>query len=356
MHGLRGAGRAPASCAAGARRRKAARRASRSARCGSARSASLTAAVPAADAHPRHQGGEDLLPRHQPVVAAHPARSRWWSCTSTTSASCRCRAARWSRSTSRTSSPSSTSPWRPSSSPRWRCASSSRRSAWRGARSGSLKGGAAAGAPPVVGKFWVGVVPLLVFGEVLVLATNSYLQVMPFMMWLSAGTLVRHGRSRSSRSALAVGAAYPELRRRQRRQGRRRRRRPGLHDPVHVVHRRRRRARGLAGVRDLLEPLHAACRCAPATQASVVASFAAVVALIVAVVRACSIRQRHPPARGDRALTCGVAHGAGCRRAPSAQRGLSCTASGATRERIAASAPRRGSHAIVARRSPPLRA
>ncbi len=38
-------------------------------------------------------------------------------------------------------------------------------------------------------KFWVGVVPLLLFGLLLVLATNSYLQVMPFMMWLSAATL-----------------------------------------------------------------------------------------------------------------------------------------------------------------------
>lgn len=59
-------------------------------------------------------------------------------------------------------------------------------------------------------KFWVAVVPLLVFGELLVLATNSYLKVMPFMMWLSAGTLfgmvfpiVALG--------LAVGATYPNL-------------------------------------------------------------------------------------------------------------------------------------------------
>jgi ABC-2 type transport system permease protein len=59
-------------------------------------------------------------------------------------------------------------------------------------------------------KFWVATVPLLVFGELLVLATNSYLTVMPFMMWLSAGTLfgmvfpiVALG--------LAVGATYPNL-------------------------------------------------------------------------------------------------------------------------------------------------
>ncbi len=38
-------------------------------------------------------------------------------------------------------------------------------------------------------KFWVAAAPLLCFGELLVLATNSFLKVMPFMMWLSAGTL-----------------------------------------------------------------------------------------------------------------------------------------------------------------------
>ena len=42
-------------------------------RCGSARSPRY-ARLPAADAHHRRQGGEDVLPRHQPVVAAHPAR------------------------------------------------------------------------------------------------------------------------------------------------------------------------------------------------------------------------------------------------------------------------------------------
>jgi ABC-2 type transport system permease protein len=59
-------------------------------------------------------------------------------------------------------------------------------------------------------KFWVGVVPLLVFGELLVLATNSYLQVMPFMMWLSAATLFGMVFAIVA-LALAVGAAYPDL-------------------------------------------------------------------------------------------------------------------------------------------------
>jgi ABC-2 type transport system permease protein len=59
-------------------------------------------------------------------------------------------------------------------------------------------------------KFWVGVVPLLLFGLVLVLATNSYLQVMPFMMWLSAATLCGLVFAIVA-LALAVGAAYPRL-------------------------------------------------------------------------------------------------------------------------------------------------
>jgi ABC-2 type transport system permease protein len=59
-------------------------------------------------------------------------------------------------------------------------------------------------------KFWVAVVPLLVFGELLVLATNSYLQVMPFMMWLSGGTLFGMVFAIVA-LALAVGATYPNL-------------------------------------------------------------------------------------------------------------------------------------------------
>ena len=38
-------------------------------------------------------------------------------------------------------------------------------------------------------KFWVGLVPLLVLAEILVLATNYYLKVIPLMMWLSTLTL-----------------------------------------------------------------------------------------------------------------------------------------------------------------------
>lgn len=59
-------------------------------------------------------------------------------------------------------------------------------------------------------KFWVAAVPLLVFGELLVLATNTYLQVMPFMMWLSAATLCGMVFAIVA-LALAVGATYPNL-------------------------------------------------------------------------------------------------------------------------------------------------
>jgi ABC-2 type transport system permease protein len=59
-------------------------------------------------------------------------------------------------------------------------------------------------------KFWVAAVPLLVFGELLVLATNSYLKVLPFMLWLSAGTLFGLVFAIVA-LALAVGAAYPNL-------------------------------------------------------------------------------------------------------------------------------------------------
>jgi ABC-2 type transport system permease protein len=59
-------------------------------------------------------------------------------------------------------------------------------------------------------KFWVGVVPLLVLGEVLVLATNYYLQVIPLMMWLSTLTLFCMTFGIVS-LGLAVGAAYPKF-------------------------------------------------------------------------------------------------------------------------------------------------
>jgi ABC-2 type transport system permease protein len=59
-------------------------------------------------------------------------------------------------------------------------------------------------------KYWVNILPLLVLGQVLVVATNTYLRVTPFMMWLSVVTLfgmtvviVALG--------LAVGAAYPKF-------------------------------------------------------------------------------------------------------------------------------------------------
>ncbi|MBP1684056.1 MAG: hypothetical protein H6Q33_199 [Deltaproteobacteria bacterium] len=59
-------------------------------------------------------------------------------------------------------------------------------------------------------KFWVGLVPLLGLGEVLVLATNYYLKVMPFMMWLSVLTLF--GMTFVIVSlGLAVGAAFPKF-------------------------------------------------------------------------------------------------------------------------------------------------
>jgi ABC-2 type transport system permease protein len=59
-------------------------------------------------------------------------------------------------------------------------------------------------------KFWTGLVPLLVLGEFLVIATNYYLRVAPFMMWLSAGTLFGMIFAIVA-LALAVGATYPNF-------------------------------------------------------------------------------------------------------------------------------------------------
>jgi ABC-2 type transport system permease protein len=83
-------------------------------------------------------------------------------------------------------------------------------SAWR-ARALVLKGAPLPLAPPLVGE---------VLGrrscrsaasaELLVLATNSYLQVMPFMMWL-VGRDARGMVFAIVALALAVGAAYPNL-------------------------------------------------------------------------------------------------------------------------------------------------
>ena len=59
-------------------------------------------------------------------------------------------------------------------------------------------------------KFWVGLAPLLLLGEVLVVATNYYLKVMPFMMWLSTATLFCMTFGVVS-LGLAVGAAFPKF-------------------------------------------------------------------------------------------------------------------------------------------------
>jgi ABC-2 type transport system permease protein len=59
-------------------------------------------------------------------------------------------------------------------------------------------------------KFWTGAVPLFVLGEILVLATNTYLGVVPFMMWLSAATLFAMIFSIVA-LALAVGVTYPNF-------------------------------------------------------------------------------------------------------------------------------------------------
>lgn len=59
-------------------------------------------------------------------------------------------------------------------------------------------------------KFWVSLVPLLVLGEILVVATNYYLRVMPLMMWLSGLTLFAMTFGIVS-LGLAVGAAYPKF-------------------------------------------------------------------------------------------------------------------------------------------------
>jgi ABC-2 type transport system permease protein len=59
-------------------------------------------------------------------------------------------------------------------------------------------------------KFWVGVVPLLILGELLVMLTNYYLNVIPLMMWLSSVTLFCMTVSIVA-LGLAIGATYPKF-------------------------------------------------------------------------------------------------------------------------------------------------
>ncbi len=59
-------------------------------------------------------------------------------------------------------------------------------------------------------KFWVGLVPLLILAEVLIVATNTYLKVMPLMMWLS--TITIFGMTVGMVAlGLAVGVSYPKF-------------------------------------------------------------------------------------------------------------------------------------------------
>ncbi len=59
-------------------------------------------------------------------------------------------------------------------------------------------------------KFITGFVPLVMLGEVLIIATNYYLQVLPFMHWLSAITLLAMSFPIVA-LALAVGVSYPNF-------------------------------------------------------------------------------------------------------------------------------------------------
>ncbi len=59
-------------------------------------------------------------------------------------------------------------------------------------------------------KFWAGLLPLLTLGEALVILTNSYLRVMPVMMWLSTVTLFLMMFGIVS-LGLAVGVTYPRF-------------------------------------------------------------------------------------------------------------------------------------------------
>jgi ABC-2 type transport system permease protein len=59
-------------------------------------------------------------------------------------------------------------------------------------------------------KFWVAALPLLALGQVLAVATNHYLDVVPLMSWLSSLTLLAITPGIVA-LGLAVGATYPQL-------------------------------------------------------------------------------------------------------------------------------------------------
>ncbi|GIW45448.1 MAG: hypothetical protein KatS3mg077_2730 [Candidatus Binatia bacterium] len=59
-------------------------------------------------------------------------------------------------------------------------------------------------------KFWVNLVPLLVLGEVLIVLTNHYLRVLPFMRWLAPMTMVGLITAIVAIS-LAAGTRYPRF-------------------------------------------------------------------------------------------------------------------------------------------------
>lgn len=59
-------------------------------------------------------------------------------------------------------------------------------------------------------KFWIALLPLLVLGQVLALATNYYLDVVPMMTWLSSVTLLAITPGLVA-LGLAIGATYPHF-------------------------------------------------------------------------------------------------------------------------------------------------
>ncbi|MDZ7378493.1 MAG: hypothetical protein ONB06_04020, partial [candidate division KSB1 bacterium] len=59
-------------------------------------------------------------------------------------------------------------------------------------------------------KFWVALVPLLVLGEVLIMLTNHYLHVLPFMRWLAPVTMAGLTVAIVAIS-LAAGTRYPRF-------------------------------------------------------------------------------------------------------------------------------------------------